>query len=341
MKHLSIIIPLYNVEQYVGRCLESLENQDIDKDQYEIICINDGSPDKSRDVVITMQKQFDNIILIDQENQGVSRARNNGMNKAQGKYLLFIDPDDLVESNCLNRVLKKADDNNLQVLFLGYRVISDENKTMQEVFNENDSNDIIGGLDAYFRARGNGRNDPDRMWAVLFRNDFLKQNSLQFLPNIPFLEDGEFISRILCLTNRCSFEGQSFYLRTIRPGSATHSDLFYKQKSIDGFILAAINLKDFQNSSILNEYQKNFVNQPIAKFVLLAMNASLQKPYMKNFKKIKRKLINAGFKKLRLKGVVRPYSRMAILYNYFSVYYLFLAYYRESRQIIKRILNQY
>ena len=79
MKRLSIIIPMYNVASYVERCIRSLENQDIPKEDYELICINDGSPDNCKEIIVRLQKEFSNIILIDQENQGVSRARNNGV----------------------------------------------------------------------------------------------------------------------------------------------------------------------------------------------------------------------------------------------------------------------
>src|SRR5690606_24149359 len=96
MLRLSIIIPMYNVEPYIERCLSSLQDQDIPMEEYEIICINDGSPDNSREVVIRFQRQNKNIILIDQSNQGVSKARNNGINVARGKYLLFVDPDDYI-----------------------------------------------------------------------------------------------------------------------------------------------------------------------------------------------------------------------------------------------------
>lgn len=89
MKRLSIIIPMYNVENYVERCIMSLENQDISKADYEIICINDGSPDDSRGVIVRLQEKFSNIVLIDQENRGVSNARNNGINAARGNTLFL------------------------------------------------------------------------------------------------------------------------------------------------------------------------------------------------------------------------------------------------------------
>jgi glycosyltransferase involved in cell wall biosynthesis len=116
MKRLSIIVPIYNVENYVERCLRSLEDQNIPKDSYEIICINDGSPDKCREIIVGLQTEYNNIILIDQENQGVSCARNNGIKNASGKYLLFIDPDDYVDRDCLDGILNTADEYDAQVL---------------------------------------------------------------------------------------------------------------------------------------------------------------------------------------------------------------------------------
>ena len=78
---LSIIIPMYNVAPYVERCIRSLEDQDIPRNEYELICINDGSPDNCREIVEQLQLEFSNIVLINQINQGVSVARNNGIDK--------------------------------------------------------------------------------------------------------------------------------------------------------------------------------------------------------------------------------------------------------------------
>ena len=88
---LSIILPIYNVAPYVEKCIRSLEDQDIPKDTYEIICVNDGSPDNSQQIVEKLQQEFSNIILINQKNQGVSVARNVGIEKARGNtFSLWI-----------------------------------------------------------------------------------------------------------------------------------------------------------------------------------------------------------------------------------------------------------
>ena len=329
---------MYNVEPYVERCLHSLEKQDIKKDEFEIICINDGSPDDSKGVVKRLQKEYENIILIDQDNQGVSRARNNGIEKAGGKYLLFIDPDDYVDRNSFGRILMNADNHQTQVSFLGFTILKRDGTVYRHVFDEKLSRKVYNGFEAYYLARGDGQSDPDRMWAVLFEREFINQNNLRYLPNVPYLEDGEFIARILCLADRCIFDGSSFYQRTTRPGSATNSELFRSEKAIKGFLLAAGNLKMFQQEQNINERQRIFLNQPIFKFVLLTLNSSLNKPLMINFRKIRRQLSSKGFRKLELKGVDRPYNYYVYVYNYFMVAFLISAFLRELKQIIKKII---
>jgi glycosyltransferase involved in cell wall biosynthesis len=215
---LSVIIPIYKVERYIERCLLSLVNQNIDPETYEIICINDGSPDRSGEIVKCVQRKHRNVKLIEQENQGVSSARNNGMNVATGKYLLFIDPDDYIELNSLKRVLDKADNHECQVAFLGFTVLTEAGEVSKQFFNDKYLDTVFKGTEAYFVSRGNGQSDPDRMWAVLLLRDFIEQHQLRYLPDVPYLEDGEFIARILCLVDSSIFEGGSFYYRTIRKG---------------------------------------------------------------------------------------------------------------------------
>jgi glycosyltransferase involved in cell wall biosynthesis len=340
MKLLSIIIPVYNVEPYIERCINSLENQDIPEDHFEIICINDGSPDNSRNVIQKTQEKHSNIVLIDQENQGVSKARNNGIEKATGKYTLFVDPDDYVEAGSFGRIVNVADTMNAEVSFLGYTNLDNEDNPFIRIFNEEQSGQLYSGLEAYFLARGDGRTDPDRMWAVLYKTEFLNRHHLRYLPDVPYLEDGEFIARILCLAERCIFEGRSFYLRTTRPGSATHSDLFHSPMSIKGFILAANNLKRFQSEKTLNDKQRYFLNQPVCKFILLALHTSLQMPYYNNYVKIRRVLITNGYKKIFLKGVVHPYTRYARIYNFIPVLFLLQAYVKEIKKILKKIISK-
>jgi glycosyltransferase involved in cell wall biosynthesis len=321
LKRLSIIIPIYNVAPFVEKCLRSLEDQDLPSEEYEIICINDGSPDKSREVVIRIQREYDNIILIDQENQGVSRARNNGIDKACGRYLLFIDPDDYVDLQSFKRILVRAEESEAQVSFLGFTFLNERGEIGRQVLNENYKSQIFPGTEAYFLARGDGQTDPDRMWAVLFESKLLNRYSLRYLPDVPYLEDGELIARILCLADRCVFDGCSFYQRTTRPGSATNSKLFSSEKATYGFLLASGNLKKFQIAHELNSRQREFLNHPIAKFVLLAVNSSTGCRQFKKLVDTVQTLRTLSFRKIDIKGcngTIRIYGKIYNISPYLS-----------------------
>lgn len=104
----SIIVPAYNTEKYIDKCLKSIFSNTYKN--FEVIIVNDGSIDKTEDIINKYIKKYDNIIYIKQKNMGLSLARNNGVKKATGDYLLFIDSDDYVEKNLLENINKDIDD---------------------------------------------------------------------------------------------------------------------------------------------------------------------------------------------------------------------------------------
>ena len=119
-KLLSIVVPVYNAETYIKQCLDSLLEQDTEQEKYEIICINDGSTDDSLRILEEYAKKYDNIRLIDKQNEGVSVARNLGLEKACGKYVWFVDADDFIKPNCL-KMIKVPIENEPDIInFSGY-----------------------------------------------------------------------------------------------------------------------------------------------------------------------------------------------------------------------------
>ena len=101
---LSMIIPVYNTEKYLAECLDSCLAQDFPYDDYEIICVNDGSKDGSLDILRSYEARYPNIIVIDQPNGGVSAARNAGLDAARGDYIWFIDADDFIQESVLAEI---------------------------------------------------------------------------------------------------------------------------------------------------------------------------------------------------------------------------------------------
>jgi len=230
---LSIIVPAYKVEAYIEKCIRSLEDQDIPKSDYEIIITNDGSPDKSREIVEKLQAEFPNIVLINQENQGVSIARNNAINKAKGRYLMPIDPDDYVLPNTFSTILSTAESKDLDVLYLSFEIFSAEGKSIWHTNYNKQQHNIYDGVDAYFAARGTNVKDPDRSWAILYRREMIEAYQLRYPEKVPFLEDGLFISKVFSIATKVGFDDNRFYQRTTSPGSATVSNVFYSDRAID------------------------------------------------------------------------------------------------------------
>ena len=101
MPEVSIIIPVYNNEQYIEKCIQSVLNQTFEN--FEVIVINDGSTDKSGEILEKLNREDSRIILIEQKNQGVAVARNRGMNKATGKYITFVDGDDYLKNDYIEK----------------------------------------------------------------------------------------------------------------------------------------------------------------------------------------------------------------------------------------------
>ena len=333
---LSIILPVYNVENYLERCIRSLEDQDIPKAEYELIVVNDGSPDNSREVVLRLMNEFANIVLIDQENRGVSVARNTGINKARGRYLLFVDPDDYVLPNSIGVITRLANDSEAEVVFLGYSFLNVNNICIAEILHQEYQGKVYSGIEAYFLYRGDGKTDPDRSVAILFQRSFMSQNALQYLAGTPYLEDGEFMARVLCLCQRCVFLGEEFYIRTTRSGSATNSHLFYQKRAIDGFIRAAKNLSEFRRLLGLSFKQQIFLNQPVVKFTLLGIQSCFSNRSFKLFNDVIKQLKEAGLSKLQLEGCVPLYVKYGRMYNISPR--LFFCYY-VARLIKSKIIN--
>ena len=115
---ISVIIPVYNVEKYLSRCLESVLTQT--NINIEVIAINDGSSDNSPEILTNFAKKYSSLKLFNQTNQGVSMARKKGIDNARGEYILFLDADDFLEPESLNILYKKAVETNADMVLMDY-----------------------------------------------------------------------------------------------------------------------------------------------------------------------------------------------------------------------------
>lgn len=311
----SIIIPMYKVADYVTRCIESLQHQDIDKNQYEIICINDGSPDNCQEVVENLQKKYSNIVLINQVNQGVSMARNNGIAIAKGKYILPIDPDDYVVPNTFKRILEIIEKYEYDVLYLGFEFFDKNNISIWKTDYSQKEDKLYTGVEGYFEARGFDVKDPDRSWAILYKKKLLDEYKITYPKDVPYLEDGLFLAKVFTVAQKVGFDIEIFYQRTTREGSATNSRLFHSEKAINGFVLAIEDIKKFASTNQLEKEQQELVNHVVAKFVLLSISPSVSQFDFKEYYKVLAVLKREGLYKLMLKGIRMDYRTYVQIYN--------------------------
>ena len=314
-KKLSIIIPAYKVDGYIEKCIRSLENQDMPTNEYEIIVTNDGSPDRCKEIVESLQNEFSNIILINQENQGVSIARNNAIAIAKGEYILPIDPDDFVVPNVLQSVYQNAVSRNLDVLYLAYEIFDKEGISIWETDFTSNNETVFNGVEGYFAPRGLKVRDPDRSWAMLYKRKMLQEYAINYPKNVPYLEDGLFLGKVFTVANRVGFLSGKFYQRTTRMGSATNSRLFYSEYAIQGFLNAVEDIKSFGNNNQLNQKQKSLINHVTAKFILLPLTSLIGQRSIKKYYELNKLLKQKNLNKINVEGLRLVYSKMAYIYN--------------------------
>lgn len=325
---LSIIVPAYKVENYIGKCIRSLENQDLPKEDYEIIVTNDGSPDRSREIVEKLQVEYPNIVLLNQENQGVSMARNHALEHAKGTYVMPIDPDDYLLHDTLGRVLEKAETQDLDVLYLGFEIFDAKGKSLWQTDYSSQEHQVYDGVEGYFASRTNETRDPDRSWAILYKRSMLEQYALRYPKDVPFLEDGAFLTKVFSVAKTVGFDNGKFHQRTTSEGSATVSGVYYSQKAIDGFLKAAKDIETFGKGHALTRKQLGLIHHGTASFVLLSLFPLVSFVYRKRLVQAITQIKAMGFSKLETEGVVNPYLKYVRNFNQ-SPYFFVLMYARE------------
>lgn len=196
-KILSIIIPVYKVEKYIRKCLDSIFKQEYSYGKVEVIVVNDGTPDNSMEIVKEFAVKY-NIEVIEQSNQGLSMARNNGLLKATGRYVWFVDSDDWLQKDSIHTVLECIDKHNVDMISTRLiRVKEDDGSCQLDVRNRYiDGKKYIVGKDYLFDE---GIYAPVQQF--IYKRDFLKENDLNFFPNI-YHEDGQFNVRALYLSKQ-------------------------------------------------------------------------------------------------------------------------------------------
>lgn len=214
---LSIIVPVYNVEQWLNRCLDSLYKQELSEDEFEVILVNDGSTDNSLSIAEAFAKHHSNIRIISRANGGLSAARNTGLEYAQGDYVWFVDSDDFIEPNSIKPILQNAEDNELDMMCFFFQFTFEDGHTEQYIYRPKYKDRIMTGDE--FVVKTGFVMSP---WASLYRRQFLVDNSLRFKEGI-LHEDEEFSPRAQFLAKRIAHTDAIVYNYFQRFGSIMKS----------------------------------------------------------------------------------------------------------------------
>ena len=197
---LSIIVPIYNGEKFILRCLNSLKNQNLDDGLFEIIAINDGSTDRSLSILSSLIKNNENIRLIDQNNKGLGATRNIGIEAAKGKYIYFLDVDDYLANDVLKPLIQCISTNKLDVLTFKTQVTDSGDLTQSN--NSNFSIQQVNVVDGYqYISENNYRNEA---WWYIIDLEFLKKTGFQF-PEGVWMEDSIFTTKLFLAAHRIAF----------------------------------------------------------------------------------------------------------------------------------------
>lgn len=302
MIKLSIIVPAYNVEQYLAKCIDSCLNQNLAKDNYEIIVVIDGSPDNSLAIAQTYAGQNENIKIIIQDNQGLSMARNNGLKVARGKYVWFVDSDDWIEPYSLQRICNHLTDD-LDILQLQYRYVYEDAS-----LNHNATFKLIDGVSNGREVTLEGGLPAPAQFCV-YRKDFLMQNHLEFKRGI-YHEDSEFKPRVTYLAQRIASDSEVSY-NYLQRTSGSITSKFRLKNGLD-IIYVMNSLMDFADSQHMDKACRKVFNNNVG----LDMNTLLlgyrqlaesdktllEKELLKQ-KRLFKAMIKCGNFKYRLEGL--------------------------------------
>jgi glycosyltransferase involved in cell wall biosynthesis len=215
MLKLSIIIPVYNTEEYISKCVNSCVNQNVDNNVYEIIVVNDGSTDNSLNILLDFEKKYKNITVVSQKNKKQGAARNNGLGIAKGEYVWFVDSDDWIEKDAISEILNFLKNRELEII----RIDAVDHGPMGNV--PRPCNHIKNHLYARHEALLEVEFSNCVPFHV-FKKSFLQKNGLFFLENI-FYEDNEFMIRAFEKVNSFLYFDKCLYNVLIRENSTTRS----------------------------------------------------------------------------------------------------------------------
>ena len=307
MPKLSVIIPVFNVEKTLRKCVESVLENGLPTDQYEIIIVDDESPDNSIEIAREFESVHNNVRVISQRNKGLGGARNTGILNSAGTYLLFLDSDDYLKPGSLQRILDHAAKVDCEIVEFGADLVESDGKVYASV------TPVETGVSLSGTEYWNTCPSINSACNKLYLRSFLAENHLLFKEKI-FAEDFEFNTRALYFCRRAASTPISVSCFVRSENSITRSrNRQSREKYVTDFISVIQSVNDFANQV---EDEKDFFNER-----LTILNVDLFLFMVKNrfslseMRKIKKELVSRQiyFVKHRLRHFSKNILRIIFL----------------------------
>lgn len=220
MPLLSFVVAVYNGEKFLDSFLDSIVQQQLEN--YEIILVNDGSTDGSLRIIDAWKDKLQNVTLLQQENQGVSIARNTGLAVAKGKYLAFPDIDDKIYPGMYPALLNMAEKGQLDVATCNGRYVYEKKKESHPIFplDRLASTEVLPGH-VWLKRALDSRKFLHVTWLNIYRHDFIRQHGFSFEPGLRH-QDIPWTTEVLLAAERVQYTSEQFYDYYIHSGSVSH-----------------------------------------------------------------------------------------------------------------------
>lgn len=292
MVKLSFIIPCYNVEEYIGQCLDSVLCCGLPETDYEIICVNDCSPDGVSEVLHKYADICRNIQVIDlQSNLGFGAVRNFALEHASGKYVWFVDSDDLIISSSVKLLINDAVNNDLDIIAFNFKDVDENSNVFREQKLFYDS-DVVDGMKFVKDILGRHLlSNLGFVWRFIYRINFLKENNI-FFPEGVCWEDTKYVPESLILAKRIKSTSVVGYLYRHRSSSACGTfKRMYSGKLIYDYSFSAgldlVRLSSMISDNKLSEEMYNFALKRYINYFPIYLCRTKRKERLSFFRLIK------------------------------------------------------
>ena len=268
MLRLSVVIPVYNGEKCLPMLIESLLDQDLADEDYELLFIDDGSPDNSVSLIERYSKEYRNIRLVRHgKNLRLASACNTGLDHARGAYIWFVDQDDRIVPNCMGLLLQMAESQKLDLLVFNFRRMNQngEVKASPKVFEDTDEMDGVSFLSKYFPT-----NFDDYLlgyrWRALFSKEYLLRQGIRFIDGMMY-DDTTILFKSIIYANHIASSSGYFYYYCVNDASITYARGKKGERIFEFAFLVGNEVTDFaQKVQSINDSWAKILRQRAKKY---------------------------------------------------------------------------